>query len=189
MDECKALIKATFFSNAWAYTVMYHGVAIGTWRASEQKLDFCNEADFCWDDVLELRVFDTTDGIHKELRFVRNEDGELLSRDSDKYNNNVDYEEYKTGDTAEYLVQDTHYLMYGTDATDGEDGWTILTEDRGGSVYFPKALDFKKDESIVMWLGIRNYLRFTEDLRLEVCDYAFMGFKKGLGKQEVKVNG
>jgi hypothetical protein len=83
--------------------------------------------------------------------------------------------------------------MYGTDAEPAEDkSWTILKENRGGSLYFPtdkNKLSFDKTgegkDQVVMWLGIRNYLRFTDDLRLEVCDYSFTGFKISLAKRKL----
>ena len=168
-------INAVFKSQkAWAYAVMYHGVAIGTWEDGAEN--FHTTIDFSWENVIELRVFNS----ERELRFVRGEDGKLLFRDSA----NIVCDE----------TRDTAYLMYGTSAQ-SKDGWTIFSEDRGGNVYFPKEITFDAKDGnaeVVMWLGIRNYLRFTEDLRLEVFDYAFTGFMQGLGndgkyKQEVKL--
>jgi len=159
--------KNVFNAKAWAYAVMYHGVGIGLWCPDKQDLIFHPNVEFDWEDVTELRVFDE----EKELRFVRNENGELKERNSA----DIKYDE----------VRCAEYLMYGTDASP-EDEWTILTEDRGGELYFPTKLkDLKLGSEKVMWLGIRNYLRFTEDLRLEVCDYAFTGFKSGMDKQGV----
>jgi len=86
--------------------------------------------------------------------------------------------------------------MYGTDISHEEHGgitWTAFKEDRGGTLYFPKKLEFK-DEPIQMWLDIHNYLQIAKtgigSVRLEVCDYAFTGFSKGNGskKEGVKLN-
>jgi len=166
MSEQIGFIREVFPSGkAWAYAVMYHGVALGIWDGD--ALNFHSSADFGWEYVTELRVFNAM----RELRFVRGEEGILLVRDSE----HIAFEE----------TRDTAYLMYGTSANidAGNRNWTILTEDRGGKVCFPKELKF--GDETVMWLGIRNYLRFTEDLRLEVCDYAFTGFKRDKNKQEV----
>ena len=164
------LIKSTFESKAWAYVVMYHGVGIGFWDADEKKLVFHPSVEFDWEDVTELRVFDKD----MELRFIRNEDGELKPRNSQ----GIKHDKLRCSD----------YMMYGTDVRENDTNdksWTALIEDRGGKVYFPK--DLKVASDIPMWLGIRNYLRFTEDLRLEVCDFAFTGFRKGSDKERVKL--
>ena len=158
------LIKEAFPSKAWAYTVMHHGVAIGLWDGAD--LNFHPSAEFDWEDVTELRIFNP----ERELRFICTGGGKLLVRDS----KDIEFVE----------LRDCEYVMYGTNPDpDIESGWTVLTEDRGGVVYFPKALSFESET--VMWLGIRNYLRFTDDLRLIVCDYAFTGFMQGINKKEV----
>ena len=177
MSEYSNLIKQAFSSRAWAYSVMYHGVAIGVWDGND--VFFHKSAEFDWAYVTELRIFNN----ERELRFIRNEDGVLLVRD----NINIDMKNTEK--------QCAAYLMYGTNAKpDGGDNWTVLTEERGGLVYFPKKKDdigFEKltdgGDEIVLWLGIRNYLRFTDDLRLEVFDYSFTGFKKGMDKREVEI--
>ena len=168
------IIEDTFLSKAWAYTVMYHGVAIGLWV--DNALKFHESAEFDWKHVAELRVFNT----ERELRFVRGENNMLLVRKRIG-------DELIAGDGSVIMyddIRDCEYMMYGTDKHDDAE-WTVLTEDRGGNVCFPKPLEFSNNE-IVMWLGIRNYLRFTDDPpRLEVCDYVFTGFKQGKNKKEV----
>ncbi|MCL2571359.1 MAG: CRISPR-associated protein Csx19 [Defluviitaleaceae bacterium] len=163
----------TFEGKAWAYTVMYHGVAIGIWDG--ENLLFHDTTQFRWDYVTELRVFDDK----REVRFIRDELGNLLFRDSKELENCKDY-----------TKQDAEYLMYGTDLA-YEGNWTILTEDRGGQLYFPGKLALKKDD-IYMWLGIRNFLRIVESsvggVRLEVCDYVFTGFKEGAMKGLVDID-
>ena len=178
MFEYERVIKEAFPKKAWAYTVMYHGVAIGIWDGT--ALCFHPSAEFDWDDVTELRVFD--DNGARELRFLRKENGTLVCRDS----------AFISGDT---IPDSIEYLLYGTHAEPAEiDDWTVLTESRGGSLYFPVAineLNFDqindRNDQVVMWLGIRNFLHFTDDLRLEVSDYSFTGFKSTIDKLEVKL--
>jgi CRISPR-associated protein (TIGR03984 family) len=169
VSELKEMTKKAFPDKAWAYTVMHQGVAIGTWEKDDVK--FHKSAAFCWNDVLELRVFHE----NRELRFTRNENGKFYRRDSDC----ISHDE----------VRHTAYLMYGTDAKPDVDEWIVLKEGRGGALYFPRNIAdaAHREKEIIMWLGIRNYLRFTTDLRLEVCDYTFTGFKKGMAKREVQL--
>jgi hypothetical protein len=77
----------------------------------------------------------------------------------------------------------------------GLDGYTMLSEDRGGTIYFPKKLKF--NQRVEVKLGIKNFYRYNkvpvcpkgeafdfgmEALSkysggpLEVCDYAYEGF-------------
>ena len=161
LDYIKKINEA-FPKIAWAYAVMCHKVAIGAWENG--ALNFHSTVDFNWENIIELRVFNS----ERELRFIRGEDDKLLLRDSDAI-------------AADCEKRDTAYLMYGTSAH-AEGDWTLLKEDRGGELYFPKGLEFENNQ-VVMWLGIRNYLRFTEDLRLEVFDYAFTGFMRGLNEK------
>lgn len=161
-------IKTTFpDSDAWAYVVMYHSVGIGKWINEKDELVFHSSVAFSWNDVTELRVFDH----NQELRFMRGENGTLLSRNS----------KYITPAPDEIReIRNTKYLMYGTTITDPieENGlqWTELSEDRGGKLMFPEELKFKNNE-VVIWLKIRNFLRFTDGPRLEVCDYTFTSFE------------
>jgi len=173
-------IKDAFKDNAWAYTVMHHGVAIGLWDSAKGEIKFHHSAGFSWDYVTELRVFNC----RRELRFIRNEDDTLVSRDTLELESRISKDD----------KDNTSYLMYGTDISHEEHSgmlWTALKEDRGGKLYFPKELVFK-DEPILMWLNIRNYLQIAKTsvggVRLEVCDYAFTGFSKGRKKEGVTLN-
>ena len=169
MLEYENKINNTFTGKAWAYKVMYHGVAIGLWDGKDVR--FHDGAGFDWDYILELRIFNK----EREIRIIRGEGGGLLFRDSGLHI-----------DSKRTHPRCTAYRMYGTDYDDINDKWIMLKEERGGGIYFPKVHDFNGDK--IMWLGICNYLRFTDDLRLEVCDYVFTGFKRGNGKQEVALN-
>jgi len=172
-------------SKVWAYTIMYHGVAIGIWDSQDKVLKFHDSAKFCWDYVTELRVFNNK----RELRFIRDEHGVLLFRDSLELEEMIECSN----------KQDTSYLMYGTNiahAKDSELTWSILSEDRGGKLYFPYELEDSEEAKI--WLGIRNFLQIVDSsvggVRLEVCDYVFTEFKQstdkfGEQKKEVKLNG
>ena len=168
-------IAKVFKGEACAYAVMYHGVGIGKWDGKE--FNFHVSVEFDWDFVTELRVFSDVFGEERELRFVRLEDGTLKERDSA----NINAEQTK----------DVDYLLYGTSHRI-EDDYTILSEDRGGKLYFPKEIQYEpleakqEDKEVITWLSIRNYLRFSEDLRLEVCDYAFTGFRQGRPQKENK---
>jgi len=174
IKDCDVLseIKSMFEENkAWAYTTMYHGVAIGIWDG--EQLQFHTSAGFCVEDIIELRVFDEK----KELRVVSDEYGKLICRNSEIYKDDESDSE--------------KYLMYGTkqvslEENDQNKNWIALEEDRGKELYFPKmkSLVFVNDE-VYMWLCIRNYLRFSDDLRLEVVDYAFAGFRTGKDKKGV----
>jgi len=179
MNNYEIKIKDAFNSSAWAYAVMYHGVAIGLWDGENSNLYFHPTAGFSWDYVSELRVFDQS----RELRFVRDENDNLCFRDSKGLEESISSSD----------KHDTSYLMYGTDITPEESNgtrWSVLTEDRGGRLYFPKELSFTGP--ILMWLNIRNYMQVvkspTGSVRLEVCDYAFTGFGKGTDKKGVELN-
>jgi len=176
-------IKKVFGSNAWAYVVMYHCVAIGIWDGKNEKLIFHETIAFDWNYVTELRVFNN----NRELRFLRDENDVLLCRDSSLLESS----------TCKKNIQDTSYLMYGTDVEIEEKQgaqWTALFEDRGGKVYFPKKLYFSQSskEGVLMWLNIRNFLREGENsvggIKLEVCDYVFTGFSKGRNKEGVSLD-
>lgn len=170
-----------FCTPAWVYVVMYHSVAIGTLDSnavigttSLAKEDpslifapnpsfdwgalFHESVDFDWDCVTELRIFNEK----RELRIIRNMHNTLVMRDSQTL--------------ASYEYRNVDYLMYGTKGSVIDDKWTVLSEDRGGDIYFPAKVE-TTDGKVQLWLKVRNFLRFTQDLRLEVCDYAFTGFK------------
>jgi len=178
MADCNnSKIKDAFKGKAWAYAVMYHGVAIGKWDSEKEALRFHDSAGFNWDYVTELRVFDN----QRELRFLRDENDVLLCRDSLELEKNIDDK------------QDTSYLMFGTTIVSKKTDttWTVFTEDRGGELYFPCELKFKGD--IRMWLNIRNFFQVVESavggVWLEVCDYTFTGFSKGDEKGLVSIDG
>ena len=166
--DCIYRIKNAFNCEAWAYAVMYHGVAIGIWDGED--MIFHNSTGFNWDYVMELRVFNK----EREMRLMRGENDVILLRDSDIYKNYNDIE-----------IRDTAYKMYGTGIRDAGEKWFALSEDRGGDLYFPKTNVFSGDNN--MWLGIRDYLIVTEDLRLEAIDFAFTGFKYGLEWEKPEV--
>lgn len=168
-----------FETAAWVYAVMYHGVALGSLKSAailgtttqesddapliftqtdsvnwHELFNFHNKTDFDWSCVTELRIFNE----ERELRFMRGMDNQLILRDSLTL--------------ASYEPKDSSYLMYGTrGCVDGE--WTTLSEDRGGELYFPAAVNTANG----LWLNVCNFLHFTSDMRLEVVDYTFTGFK------------
>ena len=169
IPKIKKAAKIAFSDKAWAYAVMYHSVAIGIWDNDRDELIFHTDVKFNLDFVTELRIFNSK----QELRFVRNEDGVLLFRDSTE----IKY----------YTTRDTAYLMHGTNCNHPDENnglqWTPLSEDRGGKLLFPKKL-ICENKKTVMWLGIRNYLHFTDDLHLEVSDFTFTGFIQGKNKEK-----
>jgi len=191
IDKIKAAsFKGTDAANgkAWAYAVMYHGVAIGIWDGNKGELKFHSSAGFDWDYVTELRVFND----EQELRFMLNENGEMLHRDR---------KEFEKITKADDFHKDDSYLMYGSNVIDEQDdddpSWSVLTEDRGGKIYFPQRLSFGKDEQIQIWLKIRSFFKIVDrktdnsepsSIHLDVCDYAFTGFSKGPEKEEVKID-
>ena len=176
MDEIMNAIKDAFPGVSWAYAVMYHEVTIGLWNGD--NFVFHDSVDFDWKHVMELRVFNKA----RELRFLRDEGGDVLTRDSSE---DID------ANDEDIETRVATYRMYGTNdegtstISDASDRWIALREDRGGDLYFPKTPSFKGDS--VMWLCIRSYLKVSSDLRLEIIDYAYTGFKCGLDKEEVVI--
>ena len=171
-------IPTNFENRAWVYAVMYHNVEIGIWDGHDIKL---HDEDFNWDDVVELRIFD---GV-KELRYIR-VGNDLRHRLIDDNNNSP----YLTGEDDVY---DIDYVMYGEKGSVRAE-WTMLEEQRGKALYFPKSLEFKENATTI-WLKVRNYLKYNElptneapeKPPLEICDYRFMGFayhSKETGKKE-----
>lgn len=136
------VIKDAFPEKAWAYVVMYHGVEIGCW--DREKLDFYPEA-FDESCCLELRVFDE----NRELRFLRRPDQSFAFRDTNDY-----------ADDKEAGSRDVRYVMYGEKPPQFEEGRTILKEDRGGKLYFPRKLDMS--DPIVLKIGVKNYYRYND---------------------------
>jgi len=71
-----------------------------------------------------------------------------------------------------------------------------LTEQRGGKLWFPKAVEFDKTpdgkDQVALWLKIRHYLHYnpisvsdsdsiaTGKPALEVLDYRYVGFSQGV---------
>ena len=157
-------IKKRFPGKAWAYAVMYHGVGIGIWDGSEPV--FHESVEFDNDCIMEMRVFDAS----SELRIICG-DG----------SGNPKYRFISDAENSDCFDRD--YICFGTDSK-CEAGFTSLSEDRGGVLYFPKEIQLL--ERAVLWLTIRNYMRYNAvdiDDRaaakppLEIYDYRFVGFK------------
>ena len=90
--------------------------------------------------------------------------------------------------------------MYG-EKPEYEDSWTKMSEDRGGSYYFPKRLSFPDKERIELMLKVREYTRYNKIIvckkgaqamdglplngrgAFEVYDFAFCGFTYGDDKK------
>ena len=179
-------IKTAFPTKAWVYAEQYDSVKIGKWDSSAFKFYESYKEEY----MLLLRVFDK----NRELKFS----GDKF-RDTDIYKDDRFISE----------LADAQYYMYGEkDSYDGD--YTILTEERGGAIYFPAVLDFPKNnktgENIVgLKLGIKNFVRYNkipvlsaknvkekkyaEGLNasgagaLEVVDYAYTGFFYSDGKE------
>jgi hypothetical protein len=177
-------IKASFPGAAWAYAESLDSVRIGKWDGCGfvfyEPLT-CEMADKY---LLELRVFDE----RRELKFTGDK-----CRDTDNYEDSAFIGE----------LAYARYYMYGEhcvwrDGSAPEVGFTPLLEDRGGTVYFPAKITFKKDSKgnaqVALKLGIKNFVRHNPVpvLRageeygsglgtsgagmLEVVDFAYTGF-------------
>ena len=170
-------IKAAFPGKAWAYAVEHHQVQIGIWDGN--NLIFKNGISS--DCLLELRVFHG-----RELRVVPDGSGGFLLRDSAKHDQSK--------------VFDDLYVLYGEQACH-KDGWTHLSESRGGVIAFPKHVEFPNDK-VEMKLAVRQFYRYnkvpvlpkgeTDTLSgfntsaqgaLEIYDFAFTGFIDANGKE------
>lgn len=172
-------IKKIFPDKAWAYAEQYDSVRIGKWDGSElmfykhKPLDE-NDAKY----LKVLRVFDEK----RELKFT-----------GDKCRYTGDYAE---SDYISELANIRYYYMYGEQKPEHDDGYSSLSEERGGTIWFPAKLTFPTDK-IGLKLGIRNYVRYNEVNilpkneqysqnisttgagALEVFDYAYTGFYYG----------
>jgi CRISPR-associated protein (TIGR03984 family) len=177
-------IPGHFPGKAWVYIVMYHTVEIGLWDGRELNL---RDADFSWEDILELRVFDW----QKEMRYTRL-GKELKLRIAD--DSGAAQGKLTQGKLTQF---DVDYVMYGERAIP-EGDWTALSEMRGKPLYFPKILQFNEGQTL-LWLKVRNYLRYNkvpvtqapDQPPLEVVDYRFTGFaykaKGSNAKEEVRL--
>jgi CRISPR-associated protein (TIGR03984 family) len=175
-------IKSKFASTAWAYAVFYDKIQVGVWNGSGLLF---HDRPFDEDDLVELRVFDSL----RELRCVRLPSGELVSRfldDSGKELTNRD-------------VSDLHYSVYGENSS-SSNGWTRMTETRGGDLWFPAELKQKfvylKIRNYFLWSGIKAGKKGADDSGLKpgqgalsFTDYRFVGFFcDGKGSEGVKIN-
>jgi hypothetical protein len=168
-------IKATFPDKAWAYAESLDAVRIGKWDG--EKIVFF-DGDLKEELLQVLRLFTEM----RELKFTGSK-----CRDTTDYN---------TSDFIPELAE-SKYFMYGEQA-EVCGNYTKLSEERGGSYYFPTALDFPKGsdgKSIVgLKLGIKNFVKYNPVPvcrkdgpynsglgangagALEVVDYAYTGF-------------
>ena len=170
-------IKEAFSGkSAWAYAEQHDSVKIGKWDGTGLVFYEPIKQEY----LLLLRVFDK----ERELKFT-----------GDKFR---DTEIYKNEDFIQELA-DAKYYMYGEQEKVCGD-YTMLSESRGGMLYFPALLNFPEEHPKGLMLGIRRYVRYNpipvlpiskgnENLyelnklknpsgagALEVVDYAFTGF-------------
>jgi CRISPR-associated protein (TIGR03984 family) len=169
-------IRAAFPGAAWAYAEGFDSVKIGRWNGNAFTL-----AEPLEEDLSELRVFDDK----RELKFTGG----------------------KCRDTADYdpdgfipELAGARYFMYGEQAEERADGFTALSEKRGGALLFPSKLEFPKTDklpkgTVGLKLGIRNYVRYNpvpvlpkgeeaydfglgrgDAGAIEAVDYAYTGF-------------
>jgi CRISPR-associated protein (TIGR03984 family) len=182
-------IEQAFPEPTWAYAELFDGIRIGRWDGKSlvfyQPLKAEEEAF-----LQELRVFNA----ERELKFTGGK-----CRDT---------ADYPTDGFVEELAE-ASYFLYGEHNTwrKGEkkaEGYTPLWEERGGTLFFPAKLNFRKNDDgediVSLKLGIKNYVRYREipilpkdkpyddglDKNgaggLEVIDYAYTGFYYADGK-------
>jgi CRISPR-associated protein (TIGR03984 family) len=164
LDE--AIIKQNFHNDkrAWAYIIMHHCVGIRIWDPTTHSF----KPKLCSDElanIIEMRIFNSI----SELRIIV--DGSPKIR-------------YISDDGQTDFI-DRDYLCFGAKA-ENKDGYTKLTDERGGVLCFPKRVEFS--DNTRLWLTVRNYTRFNDiDINnpvsnkppFEIYDYRFVGFKYG----------
>jgi len=180
MEEALTELRATFpGEKSWAYAVEQHQVQIGVW--DNGKLIFRKGYDPKY--LLELRVFNG-----REIRVVPDGADGFLLRDSAALDN--------------INVFDDKYIIYGEKAK-YEDGYTVLSEERGGRINFPKRIEFPPGK-VELKLKVRQFCGYNEVPvlpkgevevdegleisgrgALEIYDFAFMGFFDANGKEVV----
>ena len=166
-------IRQNITGVADVYLVMDHAVALGRYKNGDIHIKLSQKdetTDLPIEYVQELRVFRGD----REFRALRN--GEVfcwrLRIDNDDKNNGDDKRVIESSKI--YRLDEIHKLWGSVrNATDSGD-WSLLSTQRGSSIYFPGEVPLHGEKG----LAVRNYIQFhsTDDGVVQFVDERLCSF-------------
>jgi CRISPR-associated protein (TIGR03984 family) len=169
-DDPLACLEKRFKDNGFVVAYMDFKVLIG--RYTNQRCVFAGNETLDTNSLQylqRLRVFND----RQELLIWRTEDNEENGSDF-KGRMRIDQDGEKSEETP---IVDANQVLWGTRAKSLDNGFTLLTEDRGTELILPfNNLESVDDKENRIFLETRNYIGYNDIGQAAYVDTRFVGF-------------
>lgn len=173
IDNPIETIKNTFKQEGFVVAYLYHEVLIG--RYKNQKMIFYKDESIDPGHIIKIRVFNE----NKELFIWKTSEGfNYRLREDDQ---TIEQGEEKNGFFTVDVVEASQ-ILWGTKAKKKNNGFTLISEERGTELILPfpySKLEDVDDEENRVFLKTRNYVDYNDIGQATYVDSRFMGFRFG----------